>query len=105
MSQQPSHFPTPSEHSVLAGYIPPRPTPWPITRYLCCLLLAAVALAGSLDCAVELIRILLNSIVFTVDRWHIRGFSYYYQVFLTALPVFAWLAVALTAWRFRKKRW
>jgi hypothetical protein len=48
----------PSEQSVLNGYVPTRPTLGPFTRYLCCLLLTAVALAVSLECAVGLISLL-----------------------------------------------
>jgi hypothetical protein len=94
-------IPAPSEKSVINGYVPTRPRLRPITRYLCCLLLTAIALAASLDCSIGLISRLLNSI-FLNQHWRISYSGG--EFFLKALPAFAWMAIAFTGWHFRRKR-
>jgi hypothetical protein len=86
--------------------VPAPKRPRPITRYLLCLLLAAVALSGSLTFAIELVGFLASNIVHGHNGfWRIEYYGNigYFATFLGGFSVFACLAVAATAWRFRKK--
>jgi hypothetical protein len=85
MSSQPIHASTPSS---CRGVI----------RYSLCLLVVAVALASGLDCGCALFLMVARRI------FH-YGYGYpgQFQVFYGAAPVFLLVAVALIAWRFRKR--